>query len=185
MCSSSVTECDRVFFLFEKAKIVCSKTFLPHFFLFCICKIYIFSVLYVVMRRLLLIFVVVHFYILQHREMWNISRGNSSRCLIVIKTLRKLKQKIELKDMKAGTLVARGFLVVANFSIGLCEVCGKRWNRYATLPVWRKVLQLPKFMRRRESVVCQTYNFGSRSQRKLQSDYLKILFMSSEQISEI
>lgn len=57
------------FFLFEKAKIVCSKTFLPHFFLFCICKIYIFSVLYVVMRRLLLISVVVHFYILQHREM--------------------------------------------------------------------------------------------------------------------
>lgn len=130
-------KCYRVrqsFFLFEKAKIVCSKTFLPHFFLFCICKIYIFSVLYVVMRRLLLISVVVHFYILQHREMWNISRGNSSRCLIVIKTLRKLKQKIELKDMKAGTLVARGFLVVANFSIGLCEVCGKRWNRYATLP---------------------------------------------------
>lgn len=130
-------KCYRVrqsFFLFEKAKIVCSKTFLPHFFLFCICKIYIFSVLYVVMRRLLLIFVVVHFYILQHREIWNISRGNSSRCLIVIKTLRKLKQKIELKDMKAGTLVARGFLVVANFSIGLCEVCGKRWNRYATLP---------------------------------------------------
>lgn len=41
--------------------------------------------------------------------------------------------------------------------------------------VWRKVLQLPKFMRRRESVVCQTYNFGSRSQRKLQSDFLKIL----------
>lgn len=41
--------------------------------------------------------------------------------------------------------------------------------------VWREVLQLPKFMRRRESVVCQTYNFGSRSQRKLQSDFLKIL----------
>lgn len=51
--------------------------------------------------------------------------------------------------------------------------------------VWREDLQLPKFMRRRESVVCQTYNFGSRSQRKLQSDFLKILFMSSEQISEI
>lgn len=124
MCSSSVIECDR-FFLLEKAKNVCSKTFLPNFFFFCICKIYIFSVLYVVMRRLSLIFVVVHFYIIQHREMWNLSRGNSSRCLIVIKTLRKLKQKIELKDMKAGTLEAGGFSVVANFTIGLCEVCGE------------------------------------------------------------
>lgn len=162
---------------------MCSKTFLPHFFLFCICKIYIFSVLYVVMRRLLLIFVVVHFYILQHREMWNISRGNSSRCLIVIKTLRKLKQKIELKDMKAGTLVARGFLqtspsVCVRF-VGNAEIVMQHYL------VWREDLQLPKFMRRRESVVCQTYNFGSRSQRKLQSDFLKILFMSSEQISEI
>lgn len=134
MCSSSVTECDRVFFCLKKLRLCVQRHFYRIFFLFCICNIYIFSVLYVVMRRLLLIFVVVHFYILQHREMWNISRGNSSRCLIVIKTLRKLKQKIELKDMKAGTLVARGFLVVANFSIGLCEVCGKRWNRYATLP---------------------------------------------------
>lgn len=122
------------FVCLKKLRLCVQRHFYRIFFFFCICKIYIFSVLYVVMRRLLLISVVVHFYILQHREMWNISRGNSSRCLIVIKTLRKLKQKIELKDMKAGTLVARGFLVVANFSIGLCEVCGKRWNRYATLP---------------------------------------------------
>lgn len=132
MCSSSVTECDRVFVCLKKLRLCVQRHFYRIFFFFASVK-YIFLVSYM-MRRLLLIFVVVHFYILQHREIWNISRGNSSRCLIVIKTLRKLKQKIELKDMKAGTLVARGFLVVANFSIGLCEVCGKRWNRYATLP---------------------------------------------------